>query len=372
MRLHRLILAAVLIPLGACEELTGVNLDPDAPANVAYSLVPSGDPDAPLGVILTWDLPRSGRANAFNVYGRPTQNAGWALRATTTSPTFHDAGVPEAQYYVATRDDNGNEIAQSAVVTIDLVSSRLPAPLGLTSISLNSSIHLSWRSNAVDASRGTFDHYRVYSTSYDASRGVCTAGWVVEGSTVADAFFVGNLTNGISRCFAVSAVTRAGHESRWSDSRLDTPRMDARNAFVYASSVRRDSAGFVFFEDGTRRFGVVADAARNDQDFIVERRQDGSLWLTPAKTAVTMTLFSSRPVADLSSIDRAPATGFASTAVEAVPGYAYVFRIVKPDGVHFAAVRVAFVTSAYVVFDWAYQSAPGNAELNIVPTFALP
>ena len=40
-----------------------------------------------------------------------------------------------------------------------------------------------------------------------------------------------------------------------------------------------------------------------------------------------------------------------------VAGYAYVFRLVKADGVHYAAARVAFVTSDYVVFDWAYQSA---------------
>jgi hypothetical protein len=44
-----------------------------------------------------------------------------------------------------------------------------------------------------------------------------------------------------------------------------------------------------------------------------------------------------------------------------------VFRISKLDGVHFAAVRVAFVTNDYVVFDWSYQKAPGNPELNRIP-----
>ena len=173
MRLSRLILAG-LVPLAACDELTGVTSDPDAPANVSYELLPSGDPNAPSGVILYWDVPTSGRANAFNVYGRQSPGTGWQLRATTTSPTFHDAGVPEAQYYVATRDANGEEIAQSSVVSIDLVSARLPAPQGLTSISLNAAIQLTWSSNAVDASPTTFDHYLVYSTTYDASRSVCT------------------------------------------------------------------------------------------------------------------------------------------------------------------------------------------------------
>src|SRR4051812_19148537 len=161
-RFTRLALA-VLAPLAACDEITGPNADPDAPANVTYSLIPSGDPNAPLGVLLSWDMPRSGRANAFNIYGRQSTAAQWQLRATTTSTTFHDLGVPEAQYYVSTRDANDDELAASDIVTIDLVTTRLPAPLGLTSISLNSAIQLSWRSNAYDAAPNRFDYYRVYS-----------------------------------------------------------------------------------------------------------------------------------------------------------------------------------------------------------------
>ena len=54
-------------------------------------------------------------------------------------------------------------------------------------------------------------------------------------------------------------------------------------------------------------------------------------------------------------------------SIEAVPGYAYVFRLQKGDGAHYAAARVAFVTDTYVVFDWAYQSAIGNPELSRRP-----
>ena len=368
MRLSRLLSIPLVVSLAACGDfITGLTTDPDAPARVTYELIPSGDPSAPLGVLLTWELPRSGRANAFNVYGRPSSSVNWSLRATTTSSSFHDVGTPEAQYYVATRDVQGNEIAESDVVTIDLRSPRLPAPLGLTSISLNGGIHLAWQSNAVEANRNAFDHYVVYSAPYDGSRGVCTSDWEKEGSTVADAFLAANLTNGISRCFAVSAVTHTGHESAWSDSRLDTPRHDARNAFVYGSAARRDSAGFLFFEESTRKTGVVASATRTDLDFTIERQADGSLWFAPARAGVTMTLYSTRPVGDLTSIDRAPSSGFANIRVEAVPGYAYVFRVTKNDGVHFAAVRVAFLTADYVVFDWSYQSGPGNAELSRAP-----
>lgn len=366
MRLSRMMLA-VFVPLAACDQLTNPLSDPDAPTNLTYQLVPSGVPTAPAGVLLTWDVPRSGRAVSFNVYSRGSTARDWQLRATTTSPTFHDAGTPDAQYYVATRDADNNEIGQSAIITIDL-QTRLPAPQGLASISLNGAIQLAWSSNAVDASHGTFDHYRVYSTDYDGARGVCTANWVVEGSTVSDAFLAGNLVNGVSRCYAVSAVTRDGHESDWSAARLDTPRYDARNAFVYATAARSDSSGFLFLDETSRRLGVVAASARTDLDLTIERHSDGSLWFAPARSGVTMMLYSVKPVADLTSIDRAPSTGFASTTTEALAGFAYVFRVQKADGVHFAAIRVDFVTKDYVVFDWAYQSAPGNAELSRAPS----
>jgi len=368
MKLSRLLLVAALAPtalLGACDSLTGLLADSDAPANLTYELIPSGDPNAPLGVLLTWEPPSSGRANAFNVYGRANGGA-WQLRATTTSPTFHDAGTPDAQYYVASVDADNNELARSATVTIDL-EARLPAPQGMSSISLNGAVQLQWAANAVSASPTTFDHYRVYSTAYDGTRGVCTANWVLEGSTVSDAFLAANLANGVTRCFAVSAITHDGHESIWSDAHIDTPRYDARNVAVFARAARPDSAGFLFLDESSRKIGSVAAAARSDIDFTVEQHDDGSLWLTPGRTGVTMTLYASTPIADLTSVDHAPSSGFGSAAIQALPGLAYVYRVQKADGVHFAAVRVAYVATNYVVFDWSYQSAVGNPELNRAP-----
>jgi hypothetical protein len=361
--MRRLLLAA-LLPLAACESLTGLNVDPDAPANLTYQLIPSGDAAAPTSVLLIWDFPRSGRANAFNVYGR-VNGGRWQLRATTTSPTFHDAGAPDDQYYVATVDVNDREIAQSNVVTIQFQSA-LPAPSGLTSISLNRAIQLAWSSNAVEASP-SFDHYRVYSTPYDAVRGVCTAAWVVEGTTASDAFLAANLANGASRCFAVSAVTVDGHESPLSDARLDTPRIDARNTMLYARAARADSAGFVFADSATHVNGLVAAASRAGVDFTVEQQADGSLWLTPARAGVTLVRYATTPVDDLTAVDRAPSSGYTAQPLQALPGVAYVFRVQEPDGVHFAAVRVAFLSGSYLVFDWSYQNGPGNAELNRAP-----
>jgi hypothetical protein len=341
-------------------------VDPTAPTNLSFQLEPSGDPNVPLGVLLSWDPPTNGRALSYNIFGRST-GAAWGLRATTTSPTFHDAGIPQSEYYVVALDDQSIEMGQSNVVVIDLAV-RLPAPLSLTSITLNKAIQLSWSDNAVQsgATGGlTFDHYRVYSSVYSQAQSTCVAPWYFEGSTVSDAFFVGNLTNGASRCFAVSAISRDGRESVWSNLRVDTPRLDARSVVLYAAETRIDSSAFVFNDEVAHVFGVTASSTRADADLVINRQPDGTLWFSPARVGSTGRLYSTTPVNDLMAIDHAPIAGYLTTAVQAMPGMGYVFRLDEADGTHYAAARVQFVAPTFVVIDWAYQIGVGNLELSI-------
>ena len=355
----------LLAGLAACdiEGGTGPRRDPDEPTNLTFQLLPSGDPNVPLGVILSWDPPTSGDAVVFDVYGR-SSGTGWIRRATTTSPTFHDVGIPQSQYYVVAFDETGEEMGRSATILVDL-SIRLPAPLGLTSTTLDHAIHLEWDDNAVSSTIATFDHYRVYSSAYSSAKATCEAPWYFEGSTVSDAFLVGNLANGQSRCFAVSAVSVDGHESTWSSARLDTPRSDARSALVYVAETKSDSAGFLFNDETPKVLGVVSPAARVDADFTLSRHTDGTVWLTPARAGSTVRLYQTTTVPDLTAIDRAPLTGYAATPLEVAPGMAYVFQLQETDGMHFGVIRVQFVTKDFIVFDWAYQDGPGNAELSI-------
>lgn len=366
MRFARSFVAALAfsLPLTACEitDNTGIGIDPDAPGNLTYQLIPSGQPGVPLGVMLAWDPPFSARANTYDVLGRSSGGADFVLRATTTSPSFHDAGQPQYQYFVIARDAQGNELGRTDVVTVS-TASPLPAPAGLASISLNGAIQLRWASNAVDANRTMFDYYRVYSASYDASRNSCSQ-WALEGTTVSEGFLAAALTNGVSRCFAVSAVAVTGAESPWSSVRRDTPRFDAHNVLVYSHAARADSAGFLFYDETAHTYGVVTSAARSGVDVTVERHADGTLWFSPARSDVQMAVYGDAPVADLTSIDRASASALASITVEAVPGYGYVYSARKSDGTHYGAMRVAYVAPDYVVFDWSYQSAAGNAELS--------
>lgn len=363
MRLDRslvLVLASV-IPLAACDLTDATGIDPNAPSNLSYQLIPSGDPNAPLGILLTWDAPRSGRAVAFDVFGRASTSSDWALRATTTSPSFHDI-YPEQQYYIVANDEQGDPLGQTQAITVDL-HSQLPAPAGLRSVSLNAAIQLTWSSNAVDANRNAFDYYRVYSGSYDAAHSTC-ASWNLEGSTVSDAFLSANLPNGVTRCFAVSAVSRDGHESSWSAAMHDTPRYDARNVLVYARDLRPDSSGFLFYDESNHLYGEVASSTKVGLDIAVERHSDGTLWFKPARNDVLMATYGTARVPDLTSIDSAPTGTLSAVTIEAVPGYGYVFSTHKTDGVHYGAIRVAYVAQDYVVFDWSYQSAVGNVELS--------
>lgn len=353
----------LMVGLAACDIDGGLPpIDPDAPTNLTFQLAPSGDPNVPLGVLLSWDPPSNGRASVFDVYGR--SGGGWIRRATTTSYTFHDAGVPQQQYYVVAFDDNGQEMGRSETLVVDLTI-RLPAPQALTSTTLNHAVHLVWDDNAVESTVATFDHYRVYSSAYSAAKAVCEAPWYFEGSTVSDAFLVGNLPNGQTRCFAVSAISVEGHESTWSNPRLDTPRSDAKSALVFAAEFKPDSAAFIFNDETPKVLGVVGPSTRIDADFTVSRHADGTIWLAPARTGAAVRLFQATAIPDLSVVDRAPLSGYAATPIEALPGLGYVFQVQETDGVHYGVIRVQFVTKDFVVFDWAYQDGVGNPELLI-------
>ena len=330
------------------------------PTELSYQLVPSGDPNAPSGVVLRWTEPSDSRVTNYVVYSRASGGA-WSRRAETTSNTFHDAGIPHDQYYVTSQDAAGAESEPSAAVTVDLAN-RLPTPTGLVSISLDGAIQLGWSNNA---HLGRFDYYRVYSTTYDLDAGVCAVDdWFLEGTTFSEDFLVTGLTNGRPLCFAVTAVTLEGAESFFSSWHADTPRPDGRNIILDAVQANLATSGFRFFLPSANTFANVQAGDRTDIDFKIDRLADGSIWIVPVRADVGITLYSTSPTVDLTSIDIAPETGFSrDDAWEAVPGYAYVIETSIGGVLHYGAIRITHVGSDYVIFDWSYQTDPGNPEL---------
>jgi len=92
---------------------------------------------------------------------------------------------------------------------------------------------------------------------------------------------------------------------------------------------------------------------------------DSTLWFVPEFSGTQMRLYSNAPVADLTSIDFAPASGYSRNMFQAVPGYGYVFEIVEGSTLRYGALRVTHVGRDYMIFDWSFQTDQGNPELQI-------
>jgi hypothetical protein len=251
----------------------------------------------------------------------------------------------------------------------------LDAPNSLTSISLDGAVHLLWSDNAyINAPADAFLEYRVYSTAYSLDDDLCGETWDFEGSTVfGTEFLADGLTNGSPMCFSVVAVSVTGDESDFSPARADTPRPDARNVLVFAYESGPTLSGFRFFQDvngdgqvGALELGVVGDGNRTDIDFWVHRDANGDFFLVPERSGTSVALYSDAPIEDLTSIDIAPEIGFSTAGIEALPRFGYVFEMDGGDGyARYGAVRVTHVGPEYMIFDWSYQTDPGNPELSV-------
>ena len=369
----RSLLCLLLVATVACHEyLVDPGTAPSTPSNLSYELEPSGDPDRPMGILLFWDDIPDADLSSFRIYSRGSTGEDYGLRGETSSNTFHDNGVPHLQYLVTAVNDQGAESGNSNVITVD-ERLQLVDPSWLTSISLNGAIHLQWDDTSYADDPTRFKWYRVYSTPYNLDTGVCAANWLLEGTTIAPEFLASAMSNGVPRCFGVSAVSREGYESLWSPLRQDTPRPDARNTLAFAYEENQAQSGFRFWQDlnadgrgQSSELGRVLDGNLTNIDFWVHRDAiDSTLWLVPEFAGTQMRLYSTSPVADLTSIDFAPATGYARTMIQAQAGYAYVFEIVEGTTLRYGALRVTHVGRDYVIFDWSFQTDVGNPELQI-------
>lgn len=363
-----IVAAGAVLALAACSSdngtITGVT-PLTAPTDLTYQLLPSGDPDAPEGVELRWAPTTDPNVTNYAVYSSPTVGGTFNLRALTTSPSFEDLGTPDAQYYVTAQASDGSESAASNTITVN-DSLQLDSPSGLVAIALNTAVQLSWGSNARTANPSAFNYYRVYSTAYDLDQNACdSTAWVLEGTTVSEDFISSGLPNGQPRCFDVSAISVNGNESVWPTPVAATPRADARNVLLFASQDSVDKSGFSFALPSSGALGQVLAGNRTDIDFRLDRHGDGTLWMVPIRTGTSVVLFSPQAIDDLTSIDLAPTSGYSTDAIQAEPEFGYVWETTLDDGLHFAGLRVTAVGSNYVIFDWSYQSDPGNPMLDV-------
>ncbi len=372
--MRRLLFAVPLLALAACSENQyvgpGGSGSVQTPSNLTYVVEPSGTPGEPTGILLRWDYDNDADLASWHVYSRGSTSESYRLRGTTTSNSFHDVGIPHLQYYVTAEDLDGYETSPSNVITVD-ERLALDKPTTLTNTTLNQAVALTWTDNAFLNAPARFSSYRVYSASYDLDAGLCGTNWSVEGNTVAPEFIVGALTNGVPRCFAVSAVSVEGYESLWSPIRADTPRPDARNIVLYARQAQDAGSGFRFWRDvnangvaDPSEIGLVLAGSSPLADFTVERDGSNTLFLTPVRAGTGIAQYGTTPVADLTGIDFAPDIVYGTSGIEALPGWGYVVESNGGDGFNrYGALRVTHVGQNFLIVDWAFQTDPGNPEL---------
>ena len=361
------------LALSGCQADRSVGVTPllNPPQHLQYQVEVSGTPGHPAGIVLHWDRDSDPNLQAWNVYSRSDSTRAFALRAQTTSNSFHDEGEPQLQYVVTAVDISGGESDPSNVVTVD-ERLALHAPSSLTSVSLDSAIALLWTDNSYTADPGGFGYYRVYSAPFDLDHNQCGS-WSWEGTTVAPEFRSAALANGVPLCFAVSAVSMEGFESLWSPIRSDTPRPDARNVALTARQIDNATAGFRFWRDlngdgkvQSGELGRIGAGTATDVDFSLERDPTGRLLLTPVRPGTSVTTYGTQAVGDLTDIDVAPTGGYSRSSMEARPGWGFVFQMDGGDGfARYGAVRVTHVGPSLIIFDWSFQTDPGNPELSI-------
>ena len=218
-------------------------------------------------------------------------------------------------------------------------------PRGVYSVTGDTEVQLNWLANTEPDVAG----YRIYESPCASGPG-CPYDRI--GTTGATSFVVSQLTNGVTRYYAVAAFDQAGNESELSfNTVFDTPRPEGFGLSLTNYLVDPAHAGYDFSAYAVRAF----DATRTDIYFGVQDT-----------TRMVFALFTDTDIQDagyassLDAVDFAPTAGWSPAGkVEAVIGHCYVVRIVD----HYAKFRVTAVSGTQVTVDWAYQIDPGNREL---------
>lgn len=218
-------------------------------------------------------------------------------------------------------------------------------PRGLRSITGDGEVMLYWYENTEPDLAG----YRIY-------RSLTESGYYyLIGETNLDYFLDVGLENGVTYFYAISAFDYNENESDLSyELVFDTPRPEGFNENVFDYHDYPDYAGWDF-----SNYNVVAfDDPKCDFYYGYDDYMEAGYF------------YVGRPGGDiqdfgytesLDDVTYAPQNGWSATGiVEVIVGHTYIFWTWDD---HYAKFRVTTIGPNYVVFDWAYQTDPGNPEL---------
>ena len=322
-------------------------------------------------VTVTWELAPDWDDDSFRVYSRRITDADYYLIAEVTSCTegacqYRDTNVVAGvtyEYYVAAVGVSGLETPSGHAVEVTVpVADPPPAPATVLATALDQSVFLTWSDGARDAA--DFSHYRVYLQGDEV---------FLLGETDSEGFLDLRANNGETYHYFISALDDQGHESAGSSAASATPRPDYHGELIYSYLDVPSSSGFRFPFD--ERDDPIIHGDATDRHFRFEQDQDG-WWLVPGPgTEIHNRVFSTTRLkcgpgsdAGCTDVTTAPARDYTTRAVEAQSQTTYVLRFPGDGGRHYAAVRITthgFVDdSAVMVFDWAHQLQPGNANLD--------
>jgi hypothetical protein len=220
------------------------------------------------------------------------------------------------------------------------------APRGVYSVTGDQQATLRWLANTENDVAG----YRIYQAPC-ATGDACPYDRV--GTTTGTTFVVTGLTNGTTKFFAVAAVDENGNESDLSyETIFDTPRPAGFGATLANFVNTTAGAGWDFSAAMTR--------ASDDPATDVFYGYNGSVYQMFTRDGLT-DIQDMGWVSKLDDIDFAPGAGWSpSGTVELIPGHCYIVWT-RTD--NYAKFRVSSLSPTAVVFDWAYQTDPGNGEL---------
>ncbi len=240
---------------------------------------------------------------------------------------------------------------------VDPVDAFAPAaPVGLITITGDGNVTLIWRSNL----EPDIEAYNTY-WSFDGSTFNLMA-------TTADTNYVDmDVRNGETVYYAVSAFNIYGNESELSYATFDTPRPAGYDVELSDAETSPSSAGFSFTR-GLLGQGVISSDSQVADFFFFVGENDGIPYIQGGNSSGSRTslILMWGPTVSFADMNYAPdpddpGSGYQVNGVfQALEGYTYV--LLTADG-NYAQVRITNVVGDTLIFDWAYQTDPGNPEL---------
>jgi hypothetical protein len=235
--------------------------------------------------------------------------------------------------------DNNNTVVAPAVDAVPFVVD------GVYSVTGDLAVTVYWRPNQ----ETDINHYNVYRNFAP------TGTFTLVGSAPGTQFVDGNVVNGTTYYYAVTAVDQAGQESPQLsyENVFDTPRPEGFDASLTDNFAAPATSGWDFSA------GVVRAYNNALTDIYFDTSSGANLILA----APGVDIQDAGYVA-LVDVDFAPPAGWSpDRSVEAIVGHSYLVFTADNHYAKFEVTQINLGTTDVMTMDWAYQIAAGNPEL---------